>query len=141
MEKSFQVVMRFVLLAVIIGLVLALILYNSSDENMAEYPRGSSPSFRYPTDMQQPLGPRGWGYRDPHATRQTLLWDQSRQAVLMPKECEQPVGYLSHLVESASVPKKRNQFVCPGARPTEPHVQQRQVATSPYANWASVLQP
>jgi hypothetical protein len=43
------------------------------------------PSFMYPTDMQQPYGPCGWGYRDPHATLQTLKWEQSKNPLLMPK--------------------------------------------------------
>jgi len=95
-------------------------------------------NFIFPADIPQPAGPRGWGYRDPVATYQTLLWDQSRELTLMPDfNSGVPTGYLDLSVPSAPVQKKRGSC----NRPPNPPIQARPVAQSPYANWASTLQP
>ena len=102
--------------------------------------KATAPPFKYPTDIQQPFGPQGWGYRDPNTTLQTLLWDQTRKPVLMPEPYPQPkLGYYSHLVESAPTTKKSSPFQESSDRPPVPDIRSRQVAVAPYANWASQL--
>ena len=101
----------------------------------------SSPPFLYPTDIQQPAGPRGWGYRDPQATYQTLLWEQNQPAVLLPDyNALAPLGFLDMSVPSAPVEKKYSPFEGTSARPVVPYIRPRPVAHSNYANWASTLQ-
>jgi hypothetical protein len=94
--------------------------------------------FEYPTYLQQPAGPRGWGYRNPEATYKTLLWEQSKPMCLMPNpEYRKVQGYYNHGVQSAAVPKAKG---C-SCRPPQPKIMPTRVASSPYANWASTLQP
>ncbi len=134
--------MSFVLIAVLIGLVLIMCIQTGNGDAEQFYQRtpdsNTAPPFKYPTDIQQPFGPQGWGYRDPSATLQTLLWDQTRAPVLMPDPHPQPkLGYYTHLVESAPVPAAQTPF--PEDRPEVPRITPRQVAVAPYANWASQL--
>ena len=96
--------------------------------------QNTTPPFLYPADIQQPAGSKGWGYRDPQATYQTLLWEQSRPALLMPHFNQpQPVGYIDMSVPSAPVPVKHN--ACPSIRPPRQLIVQQPVAQSNYANW------
>ncbi len=114
----------------------------SSNDQEQFHSDTSSPPFLYPTDIPQPLGPQGWGYRDPQATYQTLLWDQTRQPLLMPDfNPGVKTGYLDLSVPSAQVQKKQSPFEGTWARPPVPKVRQRPVAHSPYANWATSLRP
>ena len=124
----------YVLIAVIIGLVLAWLFFNRK-ENLTH----NVPPFPYPTDIQQPLGPQGWGYRDPLATYKTLLWEQYPCGIVMPKpELYKPTICCADMsVPSAPVAKKCSI----GLRPPVTKAVQRPVAQSPYANWASTLQP
>ena len=125
---------------IILTLVFVVIFLMTRTERF--YGGNSVPPFMYPADYPQPLGTKGWGYRNPTATLQTLRWQESRPALLMP-DFEQPrgiPGYRTHLQESAPVPIKHNDFCDPQARPPVISVQQRAVASSPYANWASDLQ-
>lgn len=99
------------------------------------------PPFKYPSDIQQPLGPRGWGYRDPVATYQTLMWEQCQPIVQIPQpQYRQMTGYWHKNVDSAPVPKKCSPFDIPELRPPTVKIQQRPQAQSLYANWASTLQ-
>ena len=97
-------------------------------------------SFVYPAYIQQPLGPRGWGYRDPCATYQTLLWEQSRPVVRVEKPQRKPFGYWNKNIDTEPVPKKCSPFDIPQLRPQTIAIQQRPQAQSLYANWASSLQ-
>ena len=101
----------------------------------------SIPPITPPTDLQQPPGPCGWGYRDPQATYETLLWNQNQPAVLLPNYNQQhPAKFLNMSVPSAPMSEKRSPYSGTCMRPTVIRVQQRPQATSNYANWASSLQ-
>ena len=86
----------------------------------------------FPNQIQQPQGPRGWGYRDPVATLNTILWQQSRPYVLMPKFNVRTIPSLISLsTPSAPVPVKK---AC-GIRPPKVDVEQRNVASAPYTSF------
>ncbi len=150
--------MSILLVVILIGIVLVMWVQTREQFYQPTPAKNTEPPFKYPVDIQQPFGPQGWGYRDPNATLQTLLWDQSQEPVLMPNPYLQPeLGYYSHLVESAPVmrgcaacggagllpeakvlvEKKHSPFQESSDRPVVPYIHPRQVATSPYANWAS----
>lgn len=86
----------------------------------------------FPDQIPQPLGPRGWGYRDPVATLNTLLWQESRPYLLMPHFNLWSVpGFIDLSTPSAPVPVKQ---AC-GVRPPIDHVRQRNVAHAPRATF------
>ncbi len=130
---------------IIIVIILVGVLYIGNRESFSQ--PGDSPPFLYPAYIQQPPGPRGWGYRDPQATKQTLLWEQDRPVAFMPKPQPQPnfpyspnsdggvVGFHTHSVESAPVEKKHSPFEATADRPIVPNLRPRAVAVAPFASW------
>lgn len=87
----------------------------------------------YPTDIPQPLGNAGWGYRDPEATYKTLLWEQDTGTELIPAP-EPQIPHVTNLfVPSAPVPIKE----APLGQPHPPPINgcQRPVAQDVYTSW------
>jgi hypothetical protein len=93
--------------------------------------------FKSPVDIPQPQGPEGWGYRDPVATFQTLMYEQNRPMTVIEGQAH-PIPFVQRLqsVESAPVEKKLSPFEGTAARPVVPYLRPRPQATSNYANWA-----
>lgn len=97
---------------------------------------GDVPPFKYPTYIQQPLGPQGWGYRDPCATYRTVRWNQTRMPLLTPDYLATYPKLKQYLTqESAPVPKMCSPFEGTSARPKIPKIPQRPVSQAPYASW------
>lgn len=101
---------------------------------MANREKLTVPNFDYPTYIPQPPGNQGWGYRDACATANTLAWEQSQPCLLMPKPSTfRAPDYVGLPQESYPVPVKENNTDCP--RPPQPKIQQRPVASAPFASW------
>lgn len=97
--------------------------------------------YRTPVYYPQPLGTKGWGYRDPTSTYYRLIREETRPMMWMPATPAPKPDIVDMSVDTAHVDKKGSCFAIPELRPIPPAIEQRPQATSPYANWASTLQP
>jgi hypothetical protein len=122
---------------IIITVIVALfILCNVNKETLQvpAYLKNAAPPFPYPTYIPQPPRNAGWGYRDPKATLQTLLWEQNRLPILLPKYSPYRVpDYVGLSEESYPVPIKSNSTCA--SRPPTLKASGRPVASSPVATW------
>jgi hypothetical protein len=124
-----------ILLLIIILVLLFIVCILNFKENL------TIPPFKYPTYLQQPQGPEGWGFRDPNATRMTLEWQQCQKPLLMPDFSPQRLltGYRPYMVQSQPVPVKTSNCKIPQQRPPIYRIQQRNVANAPYSTWAGTV--
>ena len=65
--------MKTIYIFLIIICIILYFLFSKSEQLNIQ----NKPPFLYPTLIPQPPGPYGWGYRDPSATYNTLLWEEN----------------------------------------------------------------